>query len=119
MDETQRFAVSHQVIGVGRWKPGWRPGHTELDRRRFRRRRPEHAHALSGAVFVKGARPGDTLEIDILKMEHKGWGWSGHIPHVELLADDFDSAHLHHWELEGSICRFRTESKSPPSHSPA
>ena len=45
-------------------------------------------------------------QIDILKMEHKGWGWSGHIPEIGLLADDFDSAHLHHWELDGSICRF-------------
>ncbi len=67
---------------------------------------PSLAHALSGAIYVKGACSGDTLVIDILKMEHKGWGWSGLIPDFGLLADDFDSAHLHHWELEGSICRF-------------
>ena len=67
---------------------------------------PSLAHALSGAIYVKGARPGDALEIDILQMEHKGWGWSGLLPEFGLLADDFDSAHLHHWELDGAICRF-------------
>ena len=84
---------------IGQVTPTWTDGD-------FATADPSLAHALSGAIYVKGARPGDTLEIDILKMEHKGWGWSGHIPEFGLLADDFDSAHLHHWELDGSICRF-------------
>ncbi len=84
---------------IGQVTPTW----TDED---FAAADPSLAHALSGAIYVKGARPGDTLEIDILSMEHKGWGWSGHIPEFGLLADDFDSAHLHHWELDGSICRF-------------
>ncbi len=84
---------------IGQVKPTW----TDDD---FAGADPSLAHALSGAIYVKGASPGDTLEIDILKMEHKGWGWSGLIPDFGLLADDFDSAHLHHWELEGAICRF-------------
>ena len=74
---------------------------------------PSLAHALSGAMYVKGARPGDTLEIDVLQMEHKGWGWSGHLPDFGLLADDFDSAHLHHWELDGAICRFADRIEVP------
>ncbi len=36
-------------------------------------------HALVGSVFVKGAKPGDSLEVEVLEMEHKGWGWSGHL----------------------------------------
>jgi len=36
-------------------------------------------HALIGSVYVKGAKPGDTLEIDVLDFQHKGWGWSGHL----------------------------------------
>ncbi len=79
---------------IGQVTPTW----TDDD---FARADPSLAHALSGAIYVKGARPGDTLEIDILKMEHKGWGWSGLIPEFGLLADDFDSAHLHHWEARG------------------
>ena len=47
-------------------------------------------HALNGSVWVKGAQPGDVLEIDILDMRHKGWGWSAHRPGMGLLPDDFD-----------------------------
>ncbi len=63
-------------------------------------------HALIGPVFVKGAEPGDVLEIKILKMEHHGWGWSGHLKGFGLLAEDFDFAYIHHWKLEGDTCHF-------------
>ena len=62
------------------------------------------AHALTGSIFVKGALPGDTLQVEILAMQHKGWGWSGHILDFGLLAEDFDFPYLHHWRLEGDIC---------------
>ncbi len=84
---------------IGQVTPSW----TNED---FAEADPSLAHALSGAIYVKGAQPGDTLEIDIVDMRHKGWGWSGHIPHFGLLADDFDSAYIHHWELDGDVCRF-------------
>jgi acetamidase/formamidase len=63
-------------------------------------------HALNGSVFIKGAQPGDALEVEILDMQHKGWGWSGHLPGFGLLADDFDYPHIHHWELDGDKCIF-------------
>ncbi|HEX9797162.1 MAG TPA: acetamidase/formamidase family protein [Anaerolineales bacterium] len=63
-------------------------------------------HALIGSIYVKGAEPGDTLQVDILKMEHKGWGWSGHLQGFGLLADDFPAAYIHHWKLEGDACHF-------------
>jgi acetamidase/formamidase len=63
-------------------------------------------HALVGSVFVKGAKPGDTLQVEVLDMKHRGWGWSGHLPGFGLLADDFPSAYLHHWEIDGEVCRF-------------
>ncbi|MFT6876237.1 MAG: hypothetical protein ACJAZF_002356 [Granulosicoccus sp.] len=31
-------------------------------------------HALNGSVYVNGAEPGDALEVEILDMQHKGWG---------------------------------------------
>ena len=31
-------------------------------------------HALTGPIFVKGAEPGDVLQVDILEVEHKGLG---------------------------------------------
>jgi acetamidase/formamidase len=63
-------------------------------------------HALVGSVYVKGAKPGDALQVEILDLKHKGWGWSGHLQHFGLLADDFDYAYIHHWKLEGDQCIF-------------
>lgn len=68
-------------------------------------------HPLTGPVFIKGADPGDVLEIEILKLEHKGWGFNGHIPGFGLLADDFDFPFLQHWRLEDKSCFFADNSK--------
>ncbi len=61
-------------------------------------------HALNGSVWVKGAMPSDVLEIDILDMQHKGWGWSAHRSGMGLLPEDFDYSYLHHWRLENETC---------------
>jgi acetamidase/formamidase len=63
-------------------------------------------HALIGSVFVKGAKPGDALEVEMLGFQHKGWGWSGHLKGFGLLAEDFDYAFIHHWVLDGEKCLF-------------
>ena len=46
-------------------------------------------HPLTGPVAVEGAEPGDTLEVEILDLQHKGWGWNAVIPGFGLLPDDF------------------------------
>ena len=61
-------------------------------------------HALNGSVWIKDAQPGDVLEIDILDMRHKGWGWSAHRSGAGLLPEDFDYSYLHHWRIEGDTC---------------
>lgn len=63
-------------------------------------------HALIGSIYVKGAEPGDTLQVEVLELEHKNWGWNGHLKGFGLLAEDFDYAYIHHWELSGDECRF-------------
>lgn len=63
-------------------------------------------HALNGSVFVRGAEPGDALEIEILDMQHKGWGWSAFRQGFGLLADDFNEPYFHIWELDGNECHF-------------
>jgi len=63
-------------------------------------------HALTGSISINGAGVGDALEVEILDMRHKGWGWTGHIPHFGLLQEDFDYAYIHHWELDGDACQF-------------
>jgi acetamidase/formamidase len=44
---------------------------------------------LSGPVWVEGARPGDTLRVDILALEPGEWGWAAVLPEQGLLPDDF------------------------------
>jgi acetamidase/formamidase len=68
-------------------------------------------HPLTGPVFVKGAQLGDTLEVEILNLKHKGWGWNGHLPGFGLLADDFDYPFVQHWRLEENSCFFRDSDK--------
>ena len=62
-------------------------------------------HALNGSVFVNGAEPGMALEVEILDMQHKGWGWTGFKSGFGLIADDFADAYFHIWELDGDDCR--------------
>ena len=63
-------------------------------------------HALTGSIYINGAAAGDVLEVEILDMQHKSWGWTGHIPGFGLLQEDFDFAYIHHWELNGEDCVF-------------
>jgi acetamidase/formamidase len=44
---------------------------------------------VAGPVFVKGARPGDALEVEILEFTARDWGWTAIIPGFGLLADEF------------------------------
>ena len=39
--------------------------------------------------FVKGARPGDALAVEILELRPRDWGWTAIIPGFGLLADEF------------------------------
>lgn len=77
---------------------------------------PSLAHALTGSIAISGAEPGHVLQVEILEVEHKGWGWSGHIPQFGLLADDFDFPYLRHWELDGTTCRFPVGGIEIPAH---
>ena len=48
-----------------------------------------HVNPVSGPVFVKGAKPGDVLEVELLEFRPRGWGWTAIIPGFGLLADEF------------------------------
>jgi acetamidase/formamidase len=48
-----------------------------------------HVNPVSGPVLVKGARPGDTLAVEILELRPRDWGWTAIIPGFGLLADEF------------------------------
>jgi acetamidase/formamidase len=54
---------------------------------------------VNGPVFVDGAQPGDTLQIDVLRIENPEWGWTGLFPGFGLLADEFTEPGLKIWKL--------------------
>ncbi|KAG2366117.1 hypothetical protein BDR07DRAFT_1449531 [Suillus spraguei] len=55
---------------------------------------------VNGPVFVEGAQPGDTLQVDVLRIENPEWGWTGLFPGFGLLADEFPEPALKIWKLE-------------------
>jgi acetamidase/formamidase len=65
----------------------------------------DRIHALTGPIFVDRAEPGDVLQIDILEVVHKGWGWSSVVSGLGFLKERFSTPFLFHWELEGAISR--------------
>ncbi|HTV05910.1 MAG TPA: acetamidase/formamidase family protein [Acidobacteriaceae bacterium] len=62
-------------------------------------------HALTGPVFVSGAESGDVLEVAILDVRHKGWGWTSIIEGLGFLKDRFAAPYLFHWTLDGHLTR--------------
>jgi acetamidase/formamidase len=73
----------------------------------------ELIHPLTGPVAVEGAEPGDGLEVEVVKLKHKGWGWNAVIPGFGLLADDFPDPYLHHYKLGKTHCEFRPDIRIP------
>ena len=69
----------------------------------------EPIHPLTGPVYVRGAEPGDALEVQVVSLKHKGWGWNAVIPGFGLLADDFTAPYLHHYQLTRTGCVFRKD----------
>lgn len=56
---------------------------------------------LNGPVYVSGAEPGDTLQVEILAVEHGTWGWGAIIPGLGLLPDDFPDGYVRTFDLGG------------------
>jgi acetamidase/formamidase len=66
-------------------------------------------HPLTGPVYVEGAEPGDGLEVEIVSIKHKGWGWNAVIANFGLLGEDFPTPYLHHYKLGRTHCYFRED----------
>ena len=63
-------------------------------------RKPGVGHALTGPIAVRGARPGQTLQIDIREVRPAAWGYTSFGPGRGLLPEDFPYDHVHIWDLE-------------------
>jgi acetamidase/formamidase len=62
-------------------------------------------HALTGPVFIRGAEPGDVLQIDVLKVAHKGWGWTSVVEGLGFLKQRFADPYLFLWDLENEVSK--------------
>jgi acetamidase/formamidase len=71
------------------------PEFLKIDRNRI--------HALTGPIFVEGAEPGDVLQVNVLEVAHKGWGWSSVIGGLGFLKERFAGPFLFHWKLDGAV----------------
>ena len=58
-------------------------------------------HPLTGPVHVRGAEPGDMLEVEILDVEAVGgFGYTIQVPGFGFLRDDFPEPHIVRWDLD-------------------
>jgi acetamidase/formamidase len=65
----------------------------------------ERIHALTGPIHVEGAQAGDVLQVDVLQVAHKGWGWSSVVTGLGFLKQRFAEPYLFHWQLEDAMTR--------------
>ncbi len=56
-------------------------------------------YPLAGPIGINGAKPDDVLQVDIIDLHPLGWGWTGIIPGLGLLRDDFPEPYIKHWDL--------------------
>ncbi len=59
----------------------------------------DRLYPLAGPVFVRGARPGDVLEVEMLELKPLEWGWTGVLPGLGLLPEDFTQPYIRHFDL--------------------
>lgn len=62
-------------------------------------------HPLTGPLFVRGAQPGDVLEVELLEYETADFGTTPVIPGFGYLADLFPEPYLVKWEIDGGVAR--------------
>ncbi|MBV9275416.1 MAG: acetamidase/formamidase family protein, partial [Verrucomicrobia bacterium] len=46
-------------------------------------------HTLTGPILIKGAKTGDAIRVEILDVQHHGWGWSSITPGLGFLPTRF------------------------------
>jgi acetamidase/formamidase len=65
----------------------------------------DRIHALTGPIFVEGAEPGDVLQVDVLEVAHKGWGWTSVVGGLGFLKQRFAEPFLFIWKLDGEVSK--------------
>lgn len=55
-------------------------------------------YPLAGPIYIEEAKPGDTLVIDVIDVQCRGWGWTAIIPGYGLL-EEYTKPYLKIWDL--------------------
>jgi len=80
-----------------------KPDTTNADIETFQVRR---AHALTGPLFVEGAKPGDLLAVHVERIEPQRRGYTiFRGPDFGFLRDVFNYKVVAHWEIDGKVAR--------------
>ncbi len=74
----------------------------------------DRVYPLAGPITVSGARPGDTLAVEVLDMHTEGWGWSAIFPGLGLLPDDFPDAYLRTFDISNGDVAYVREDIAVP-----
>ena len=86
-DQIQKGTTMEKIVELRKANPGGGP------------------HSLTGPIFVKGAKPGDVMEIRIRKIVPKKVGTNFSLPGKEfptigLLASQFPEGYVHYFDLD-------------------
>jgi acetamidase/formamidase len=66
-------------------------------------------YPLAGPIAVTGAKPGDTLAVEILDIHTRGWGWTAILPELGLLPVDFPDPYLRIFDLTAGDTAWLTD----------
>ena len=64
-------------------------------------------HALTGPVYVEGARPGDVLAVTLIEVEAGDWGWTGIWPNEGILPDGAEAPAIRTYPIDRENARIR------------
>ncbi len=64
-------------------------------------------HPLTGPVLVKGARPGDLLEVEFVDIVPQRWAFTAIMPGLGFLRDIMTTPFLVHWDLADGFATSR------------
>jgi acetamidase/formamidase len=79
------------MAGHGQVDKGWTIEQTRFD---F-----DTMYNLLGPIYVEGARPGDTLEVEVLSLTPGDWGWTTVGRNLGLLPEDFPDPFIRYFDL--------------------
>ena len=63
------------------------------------------SHPLTGPVAIRGAEPGDVLEIEILEYATDAFGWTAVLPDLGIVGDLAEEPLLVKWDLDDGVAR--------------